>query len=79
MVQANDAAKGVSQFTHTLIVMRSNTLTLLPASLPMGTIGVAYSAQLNTIGGGAPYTYSVYQGDLPDGLTLSSGGLISGT
>jgi hypothetical protein len=49
------------------------------ASLPQPIIARAYSAQL--VGGGASghYTFSVAQGTLPDGLTVSSSGLISGT
>ena len=45
-----------------------------------GTVGIAFSRQLNAVGGSPPYTWSV-DGTPPPapGLTLSSAGLISGT
>lgn len=56
-------------------------LTITPATLPYGTDGTVYSDQLSTSGGaGSPiYDYSISGGSLPDGLRLSSSGLISGT
>src|SRR5205814_1883555 len=47
--------------------------------LPNAVIGVPYSQQLNTIFGTAPVAFSVSNGSLPAGLSLSPGGLISGT
>ncbi|PZQ18412.1 MAG: autotransporter outer membrane beta-barrel domain-containing protein [Rhodanobacter denitrificans] len=55
------------------------TLTLLPATLPNGLAGTAYSQQFTASGGLAPYTYAVIVGTLPAGLSLSSAGLLSGT
>lgn len=55
------------------------TLTLLPATLPNGLAGTAYSQQFTASGGLAPYTYAVAAGTLPAGLSLSSAGLLSGT
>lgn len=49
-------------------------------SLPGGTIGLAYTAQLQSIGGQPPILWSVVGGGLPFGLSLNSGtGQISGT
>jgi hypothetical protein len=49
-------------------------------SLPNGTVGVAYAATtLQASGGDGSYTWSVTGGALPAGLTLSSGGVLSGT
>jgi hypothetical protein len=48
-------------------------------SLPNGTIGIAYSQSLAASGGTPPYTWSVVNGQLCSGLTLSSAGVISGT
>lgn len=49
-------------------------------SLPMGQTTEPYSAQLQVLGGTAPYTWSIDAGTLPAGLTLSaSTGVISGT
>ena len=47
--------------------------------LVAGEKGVAYSAQLAAIDGTPPYTWSLVSGPLPAGLSLSSGGLLSGT
>ncbi|MER8753113.1 putative Ig domain-containing protein [Mesorhizobium sp. M1050] len=55
------------------------TLAVSPTNPPAGSVGFAYSQQLSTSGGTAPYTYSVEIGPLPAGLSLSSSGLISGT
>jgi uncharacterized protein with beta-barrel porin domain len=55
------------------------TLVVSPTNPPAGAVGFAYSQQLSTSGGTAPYTYSVENGPLPAGLSLSSSGLISGT
>jgi hypothetical protein len=56
------------------------TLTMTPAgALSGGTAGAAYSSTLTQTGAlGAP-TFVVTAGALPPGLTLSSGGTISGT
>ncbi|WDM00885.1 putative Ig domain-containing protein [Alicyclobacillus cycloheptanicus] len=44
-----------------------------------GTVGQPYSEQLQASNGNGQYSWSVTQGSLPDGLSLSSNGLISGT
>lgn len=49
------------------------------ASLPAGYSGVLYSQMLQAAGGTIPYAWSVSSGSLPDGLTLSAAGLLSGT
>ena len=49
------------------------------ATLPDGDLSVGYSQTLTTSGGTAPYTYSITSGTLPQGLSLSSSGLLSGT
>ena len=54
-------------------------LTITTASVPGGTVGEAYSASLVASGGTEEYTWSVASGDLPDGLSLSGAGAISGT
>ncbi|MGD0500985.1 MAG: putative Ig domain-containing protein, partial [Bryobacteraceae bacterium] len=49
------------------------------STLPFGSVGAAYQETLSATGGSSPYTWSVVSGALPGGLTLSSGGTISGT
>jgi hypothetical protein len=55
-------------------------LTITTASLPAGSVSLAYSATLAVTGGTAPYNWTVTSGALPQGLNLTaSTGLISGT
>ena len=57
----------------------TNSLTINPASLPNGTQGTAYSQTVSGSGGTGPYTFALLSGALPAGLTISAGGVISGT
>jgi hypothetical protein len=57
-------------------------LTITTTSLPDGALNVAYPAQTLTYTGGYPNTvptWSISSGQLPTGITLTSGGVISGT
>jgi Putative Ig domain len=58
-------------------------LQITTLSLPAGSTATGYSGSLQAKGGVPPYTWSVVQGQLPSGLTLSSEsngtGTISGT
>jgi hypothetical protein len=54
-------------------------ITVLPATLPNGTVAVAYSQILSGTGGTAPYTFAVTSGTLPAGLTLTAAGVLAGT
>ena len=55
-----------------------NVMGITNPALPDGEVGTAYSAQLLTAGGVAPFTFELV-GTLPDGLTMNSAGLITGT
>jgi hypothetical protein len=54
-------------------------ITVNPLLLPAATVGVAYSQTLTATGGTAAYTFAVFAGTLPAGLTLSTAGVLSGT
>ncbi len=54
-------------------------VTISPASLPNGAVAAAYSQTLTASGGVAPYAFAVSAGAVPTGLTLSPGGVLSGT
>jgi Putative Ig domain len=57
-------------------------ITLAPATLPNGTVGVPFSQTLTGSGGTAPFSFSVTAGALPAGVTLTPAGtlgLLSGT
>jgi len=54
-------------------------IELVPASLPNGNVGKSYNQTITGMGGVAPYTFSLFDGALPAGLTLAPGGTLSGT
>jgi ferredoxin len=57
----------------------SNPFTFAGVTLPNATVGQAYSYQLVASGGSGIYTFTIASGSLPQGLTLSNSGFISGT
>ena len=57
--------------TTTVTVSPLLPLTITTASLPLGTVGIAYSQNLAATGGRRPYTWSL-RGTLPAGLSLNS-------
>jgi Putative Ig domain len=56
----------------------STPIAITTSSLPGAKAGTTYSATLAASGGTPPYTWSAISGQLPTGLTLSGGGVISG-
>lgn len=78
-VQAVDSSGNSGSQSYAVNIGSSGTLTIAPSTLPVGTIGTAYSQTVSASGGSGPYTYAVTTGSLPNGLTLSSGGVLSGT
>jgi len=77
-IQATDSTgKSVSQ---NLSITINSTLLVTTSSLPLATIGSAYSQTLAATGGRVPYTWSITSGALPAGLSLNANsGVISGT
>jgi hypothetical protein len=77
-VKSVDFNFNFTQKNYTLII-ENVSINLAPATLPNGTQNITYNGIAFTADGGvAPYTYAVTQGSLPDGLILSTGGLLSG-
>jgi large repetitive protein len=79
-VQATDSASP----THNTVIKALSisigiSFSITTASLPNGSVGTAYSQTLAASGGITPYTWSRISGSLPAGLTLSSGGNITGS
>ncbi|MBT9549783.1 MAG: putative Ig domain-containing protein [Hydrogenophaga sp.] len=64
--------------SYTLTVAAA-AIVVSPATLPNATAGTAYSQTLTASGGVAAYSFSLSAGSLPAGLTLSTGGALSGT
>ena len=81
-VQVTDASSPVQTTSAALSIAITGTapLTITTTSLAGGTQSVAYSQTLAATGGTQPYSWTLVSGSsLPAGLTLSSGGVISGT
>jgi hypothetical protein len=88
--QSNLTAKAVNnwiragfnmpQLDYGTVLISPRPYSLSPyARLSPGMVGTAYSQSLSASGGTGPYTFTVICGKLPNPLTLSTGGLISGT
>jgi hypothetical protein len=64
---------------YTLKPLSITVLEITTASLPNFQNGVAYTKQMDVVGGSGNYVWEIVGGTLPDGLTMDSAGLISGT
>jgi uncharacterized protein YhjY with autotransporter beta-barrel domain len=80
-VQVTDASTGTGPFTaqraYTLVV-DAPQIAFSGAAWPTATFGVALSQALQASGGTAPYTYAITSGALPQGVTLSTAGVLAG-
>jgi hypothetical protein len=76
--QVTDANGQTGSASLNLTVTAGPTITT-PATLPNGEATAPYSQSLAASGGTPPYTWTITSGSLPAGLSLSSGGVISGT
>ena len=56
----------------------TSSVLITTTQLPAGTTDSPYNVSLTATGGTAPYVWSLGSGTLPDGLTMSSAGVISG-
>lgn len=79
---AGDAQPAVDVLLNGANGSGTQTLDISPATLPAGIVGQAYSQTLTATGGsGTGYTWDVFSGTALSaaGLSLSSGGVITGT
>lgn len=63
----------------TYYALAATPVSVATTSCPNGTTGTAYSKTLAASGGVPPYAWALASGTLPTGLSLSAGGVISGT
>jgi hypothetical protein len=79
-IVATDAAHSSLTGTQQYTVTVNKAVALTPPTLPVATVGDAYSQKLTATGGsGTGYTFALASGSsLPTGFTLSSAGLLSG-
>jgi hypothetical protein len=68
-----------STFSLTVTTASSGPLTVFTTSLPNTSLGASYSQTLMATGGTGTYSWRVTAGGLPNGLTLSTGGVLNGT
>jgi len=80
-IKVSDSSSPVQSATNQYtITIAAPTLTIDPAALSGGTVGSAYSVNVQPLGGTTPYTWAVASGTLPPGTSLNgSSGVISGT
>ena len=79
-ITATDSANPVdTQTSPVAITVQAAPALTFTGSLPNGIVNQPYSQTLQATGGVGPYTYAVTAGTLPAGLTLSTGGVVSGT
>ncbi|MEW9573010.1 putative Ig domain-containing protein [Rhodanobacter sp. Si-c] len=76
-VQVTDGNGKTGTQSYSLLI-NAATVTITPGSLTL-TDGVAVNETLGGSGGTPSYTFSVTSGSLPAGLSLSSGGMLTGT
>ncbi|WP_165585856.1 MBG domain-containing protein, partial [Pedobacter nototheniae] len=67
------------QTTRSFTITQPSLIALTASTLPQAQVANIYSANLGATGGVGTYTYSVASGNLPNGLSLSPAGVISGT
>ncbi|GEP45558.1 putative Ig domain-containing protein [Brevifollis gellanilyticus] len=77
-ISTTDANGCAGSRAYTLAVS-CPAITISPATLPAGLVGASYSQTVTASGGTAPYVWNVSAGTLPAGLSLSTGGVLSGT
>ncbi|MBL8222077.1 MAG: putative Ig domain-containing protein, partial [Bryobacterales bacterium] len=81
-VQVTDAGGQSATRQLQLTVATTSTLTVATLSLPNGNVGVAYTQALSATGGsqtGYSWQLAAGSGQLPPGITLSAGGILTGT
>ena len=75
-----ELASGGSSSAQVVLALRAaSALAVSTPGLPNAVRGQAYSFQLDAVDGAGTNVWSITSGVLPCGLSLSSGGLISGT
>ncbi|MGE3180597.1 MAG: Ig domain-containing protein [Phycisphaerae bacterium] len=76
----DDSFPGQTLTRRATLVVKPRAVEITTAALESGTVNQSYSVQLSAINGRVPYTWSITEGVLPQGLRLNrTTGVISGT
>ncbi|MBI1761527.1 MAG: putative Ig domain-containing protein [Acidobacteria bacterium] len=78
-VKATDGSNGCAGTQAYSLTITCPTLTLSPATLPNPQPGVAYNQTLSVQPAGGSYSFTISSGTLPQGLSLSAAGALTGT
>ncbi|HKV39207.1 MAG TPA: putative Ig domain-containing protein, partial [Blastocatellia bacterium] len=77
-ITATDS-NGCTGSSNVTIVINCQTITVGPSTIPAGTVGAVYTSTAFSKAGAIGTTTFAETGTLPVGMTLSSGGVLSGT
>jgi hypothetical protein len=77
--RATDANSCFGERAYMLTVGTCPVITITPATLPGGLVGTPFNQMLAASGGTPLYSFTLDAGSLPPGLTLATGGLLSGS
>jgi hypothetical protein len=72
-------ASGSQGAAYAFVSPACPTVTLNPGGLPGARVGVSYTQTVTASGGGGPFQFSLSDGALPPGLSLSQNGQLSGS
>ncbi|WP_165929256.1 putative Ig domain-containing protein [Shimia isoporae] len=78
-VQALDSQGNTGDRTYSIRVIARTDIAISPTTLPLGTFDIPYSSTLSASGGTGRYVFGVTSGILPEGLSLSTSGVLAGT
>jgi hypothetical protein len=79
VIRVRDAADPQAQDQRSIRLRALQPLEFTLLTLPVGIVGESYSVQLGAQGGTPSYFFTLNSGTLPQGITMNSAGLISGT
>lgn len=77
-VSATDANGLTVVQAYTLTIFTGTSLAITTVALPPGTAGQEYNQPITANFGTTPYTFTVLNGSLPSGITLTPAGVLSG-
>jgi hypothetical protein len=70
--KVTDSSSPTQSATANLSISINSTLTITTTSVPDGSVGNQYNANVNAAGGVQPYSWSITSGSLPPGLNFNN-------